>query len=154
MSLACHPKWPWARNVLLQKRRRISMDHDCVRYINTFSAFFFLLFCLFLFLFPSNIFSLPSVFPPFLLTVSHPILPPSIFFPIPRLIFAVARDIRSDSVVSYRYMYPASMANGRHIDNNEPHTLFTCSRILRIAATMHDPPRLIGVTVSSPGTFT
>lgn len=58
--------------------------------------------------------------------LSHCCFAASDLFSIPRLIFTVARDIRplSDSVVPYRAIYPASMANGRHIDNGELYTLF------------------------------
>lgn len=128
-NLACRPKWPWVRCTLAEAETSISMDHDCARYINTFTTFFS---CLFLSLLPSHSFFSPFCFSSFSFSRVTSDFAASDFFSIPRLIFAVARDIRSDSVASYRYMYPASMANGRYIDNNELHTLFT--RVRRVRA--------------------
>lgn len=104
-----------------------------------------------------SLFSFSSTFLLFFYCATVSPLP--IFFSIPRLIFAVARDIRplSDSVVPYRAIYPASMANGRHIDNGELYTLFTR---VRHARAYYVSPRqclarsLIGVAVSLLGTFT
>lgn len=79
-----------------------------------------------------------------------------IFFYSAAYLSAMARyvELLSDSVVPYRAIYSASMANGRHIDNSELHTLFTrvyaaaFAHITYNAATMRGPKNLIGVAVS------
>lgn len=126
------------------------MDHNHARYINAFIFFFFSLSCL-LFLFLLD-------FPPFFLPRHR--FAASDLFSIPRLIFVVARDIRplSDSVFPYRAIYPASMANGRYIDNGDLYTLFTHCRARAYYVSPRQcvatRSRLISVTVSLLGTFT
>lgn len=128
---------------VLQKRSRIeaSIDGSQSREIHKCIYDFFSL--SFVFPFPFHL-----DFPPLFLT-APPFRRLRSFFSIPRLIFVVARDIRplSDSVVPYRAIYPASMANGRHIDNSELHTLFTRIRHARAyytyrRATMRGPKSL------------